>query len=131
MAESRVFLIRFGSSGIWNSTASLDTQRYTKKKLFQFICKRFEETLTVIFEAMLLSMLVAFPSMSDLDGFPLLRVLFYLLFCVLLSYPTPLPLIFGFVSATVYALSALYGHSDLKRDFSDDLQFSLTLHKSM
>lgn len=66
------------------------------------------ETLTVIFESLLLSTFVRFPSLAHPEDFALLSVLLAGFFCIVLSYPLPLPAVFGLFGALGYPLSFLY-----------------------
>lgn len=81
------------------------------------------ETLTVVFEALLLSTLVRFPSLVHLDAFPLLSVLLSCFFCIALSFPLPRPAIFGLFAGIAYPLSFLY-----RRPLADAIAANLQFH---
>lgn len=72
------------------------------------------QTLTVIFESMLISGLLRFPSLLHASEFPLLPMMISGFFCVALAEPVPVPALFGIFTALSFPLSFLY------RQFEDE-----------
>ena len=66
------------------------------------------QTLSVIFEAMLVSMLLRFPSLTHAEEFELIPVVLSGFFCVALAEPVPLPALFGVFTALTFPLTFLY-----------------------
>lgn len=66
------------------------------------------QTLSVIFEAMLVSLLLRFPSLAHAEEFELIPVILSGFFCVALAEPVPLPALIGALTALTFPLSFLY-----------------------
>ena len=66
------------------------------------------QTLTVIFESILISSLLRFPSLIHQEEFEVLTVLVSGFFCIALAEPVPLPALFGIFTALAFPMSFLY-----------------------
>lgn len=84
------------------------------------------QTLTVIFESMLVSSMLRFPSLVHAEEFELLTVMISGFFCVALADAVPLPALFGIFTVLSFPMTFLYRQFIL--DISaDDLHFNLDL----
>lgn len=88
------------------------------------------ETLTVVFESLMLSTLVRFPSLVHPEDFDLLSILISGFFCITLAYPMPMPAVAGLFGALCYPLSFLY-RRPLFEALSTNIQFYVMLPKSL
>lgn len=92
------------------------------------------QMLTVVFEAMLVTRLLSFPSLIDSSDFGILSVLLGSFFCIALADPIPLPAIFGLLAAITFPLTFLYRKFELEvsdysgQHFHFHPQIHATLH---
>lgn len=88
------------------------------------------ETLTVVFESLMLSTLVRFPSLAHPEDFALLSVLISGFFCITLAYPIPMPAIAGLFCVLCYPLSCLY-RRPLSESIVANIQYHMKLPESL
>lgn len=88
------------------------------------------QTLTVIFESMLVSSLLRFPSLVHAEEFELLTVMMSGFFCVALADIVPLPALFGIFTALSFPLTFLY-RQFMADNYSGDINFNLELSESL
>lgn len=84
------------------------------------------QILTVIFESMLVSSMLRFPSLVQAEEFELLTVMISGFFCVALADAVPLPALFGIFTALSFPLTFLYRQFIIDNS-TDDLHFNLEL----
>ena len=87
------------------------------------------QTLTVIFESMLVSSMLRFPSLVHAEEFELLTVMISGFFCVALADGVPLPALYGIFTAISFPLTFLYRQFVI--DNSGNLHFNLELRDSL
>ena len=87
------------------------------------------QTLTVIFESMLVSSVLRFPSLVHAEEFELLTVMVSGFFCVALADSVPLPALYGIFTAISFPLTFLYRQFVI--DNSGNLHFNLELRDSL
>lgn len=86
------------------------------------------QTLTMIFESMLISSMLRFPSLLHAEEFELLTVLVSGFFCVALAEPVPIPALFGIFAGLSFPMSFLY------RELESELfskRAEITFHPSL
>ncbi len=88
------------------------------------------ETLTVVFESLLLSTFVRFPSLAHPGEFALLSVLISGFFCISLAYPMPMPAVAGLFCVLCYPLSCLY-RRPLAESIVANIQYHVKLSESL
>ena len=86
------------------------------------------QTLTVIFEAMLVSTLLRFPSLVHAEEFELLNVMISGFFCVALADVVPLPALFGIFTFIAFPLSFLYRQFIIDQDIHFNPNLTDSLH---
>jgi hypothetical protein len=86
------------------------------------------QTLTVIFESMLVSSMLRFPSLVHAEGFELLTVMVSGFFCVTLADSVPLPALFGIFSAITFPLTFLYRKFVIEENLNFNLELKDSLH---
>ena len=92
------------------------------------------QALTVIFESMLVSVLLRFPSLAHAEEFEVLTVMISGFFCVVLGDAVPLPALFGIFSALSFPLTFLYRQfifSDGNSKMDSSLHFHPNLQESL
>ena len=83
------------------------------------------QTLTIIFESILISSLLRFPSLLHAEEFELLTVMVSGFFCVALADQVPIPALVGIFTGLSFPLSFLY------REFESELGADATFHPKL
>lgn len=86
------------------------------------------QTLTVIFESMLVSSMLRFPSLVHAEEFELLTVMMSGFFCVALADIVTSPALFGIFSALSFPLTFLYRQFIIDENLHFNLEFKDSLH---
>ena len=89
------------------------------------------QTLTVIFESMLVSSMLRFPSLLKAEEFEVLTVLVSGFFCVALADPVPLPALFGIFTGLSFPVSFLYRELESELMTSSKVIFNPKLRESL
>ena len=89
------------------------------------------QTLTVIFESFLLSVILRFPSLIHVQEFELISVLLSGFFCVGLSDKIPVPGYYGIFAALTFPLTFLYRSLEFQNENLNNIHFHLGFKESL